>query len=134
MLFCLYIPILYAINFLVILPKNSLALLMFLIMLVISFTLFITFAFLWRLVLKIIYSKLAESFAIKGIKEVSKAWLIASIALFFAFLFDGRLWQNPEILLARNSTYLTQVAIDAMGKISAIWLFISSLIYWTLSR
>lgn len=103
-------------------------------MLIISFVLFAVYAYVWRFILKKIYSKLAETFAMNGIKEVSKTWLIASIALSFAFFFDGRLWQNPEILLSRNSTYLTQVAIDAMGKISAIWLFISSLMYWALSR
>jgi hypothetical protein len=129
MLFCLYIPILYAINFLFISPRNSLALLMALIMLLISFILFIILVYLWRLLLKTIYSKLVERFAINGLKQVVISWAIASTALCIAFLFESKLWNSPELLLSENSKYFTRTATEAIGKISAIWLLICSLFY-----
>lgn len=129
MLFCLYMPTLYAINFLFISPKNSLALLTALIMLLFGLILYLIFVYVWGLLLRIIYSKLAERFAVNGIKKVLTNWAIASAALFLAFLFESRLWDNPELLLSDNSRYFVKVSTEAIGKISAIWLLICSLFY-----
>jgi len=134
MFFCAYIPTVYAINFLLVSRQNSLALPMALGMLVSSFILFAIFAYLWQLLLKAIYKKLADNLTFKGFRDFAKTWLIITVALCLAILFDNRLWDSPEIFLTRNEKYVTETLKETVGKVSAIWVFVYGLIHWTFNK
>lgn len=128
MLFCVYIPTLYALNFLVFTSENRLGVLMAIIMLLVSLILFLIGVYLWQFLLKKIYSKLAQSLTKQAILGVILDWLLITIALCLAFLSDSRLWNTPSLLISDNSRYMTNIIMDTLGKISAIWIFIYSAI------
>jgi hypothetical protein len=103
-------------------------------MLVSSFILFAIFAYLWQLLLKAIYKKLADNLTFKGFRDFAKTWLIITVALCLAILFDNRLWDSPEIFLTRNEKYVTETLKETVGKVSAIWVFVYGLIHWTFNK
>jgi amino acid transporter len=130
---CLYVPIWYSLNlFLAIsLTQDGKGFLFGLsvLSLATSLVLFLIFIGLWRLVLKIFWSKPPSWIYPQSWKSVFTGWAIASLCLIIAMLFEPRLWSDSRLLFDQTSSYANRLIDETLGKTIAIWLFCVTGIY-----
>ena len=130
---CLYLPIWYSLNlFLAIsLTQDSKGFLfgLSLLSLAVSLILYLMFIGVWRLILKIFWSKPPSWICPQSWKSVFTGWAIASLCLIIAIAFEPRLWDSPKLLLQENNYYVKRLIDETLGKTIGIWLFCATGIY-----
>jgi hypothetical protein len=137
MLFCVYMPVLYAINLLFLSPltnDKAVTVIMAIVMIVVSFFLFLVTIFLWKVLLRIFWAKPPKSLAPQSFRGILTHWLIAVICLTIAMLFEPKLWESSILLKSEYSDYLRRITTDTLGKISGLWIGITTIAYFILSN
>ncbi|GBO55162.1 hypothetical protein APA_3212 [Pseudanabaena sp. lw0831] len=95
-----------------------------------SLILYLIFIGIWRLALKIFWSKPPSWTYPQSWKSVFISWVIASLCLVVAMLFEPRLWDSPRLLLQENDYYMKRLVENTLGKIMSIWLFATTAVYY----
>lgn len=129
---CLYLPIWYAFNLFLATSLSQEKGLIFglsLLSLVASLILYLIFIGLWRLILKIFWSKPPTWLYPQSWKSVFTGWAIASFCLVIAIAFEPRLWDSPKLLLQENNYYVKRLIDETLGKTIMIWLVCATGIY-----
>jgi len=129
---CLYTPIWYAFNlFLAIslVPDKSFVFWSAIFFVAVSLVVYLIFIGIWRLVLKIFWSKPPLWTYPQSWKSIFMSWAIASFCLILAMLFEPRLWNSPRLILQENDYYMKRLVEDTLGKIIVIWLAATTTVY-----
>ncbi|WP_145988099.1 hypothetical protein [Pseudanabaena sp. ABRG5-3] len=129
---CLYAPIWYAFNlFLVtsLVQDKSFVFWSAIFFVAASLVIYLIFIGIWRLVLKIFWSKPPLWTYPQSWKSIFMSWAIASFCLILAMLFEPRLWDNPRLILQENDYYVKRLVEDTLGKIIVIWLAATTTVY-----
>jgi hypothetical protein len=95
-----------------------------------SLIFYLIFVGLWRLILKIFWSKPPSWTYPQSWKSIFISWAIASFCLIIAMLFEPRLWNDPRLILQENDYYVKRLVEDTLGKIMGIWLFFTTIAYF----
>jgi hypothetical protein len=130
---CLYAPIWYAFNLFLVIPlvqDKGFMIGGIAFFVAFSLILYLIFIGIWRLALKIFWSKPPSWTYPQSWKSVLISWVIASLCLVVAMLFEPRLWDSPRLLLQENDYYMKRLVENTLGKIMCIWLFATTAVYY----
>jgi hypothetical protein len=134
---CMYAPIWYAFNLFLVIPLVQDKVFMIggmAFFIAFSLILYLIFIGIWRLALKIFWSKPPSWTYPQSWKSIFISWIIASLCLIVAMLFEPRLWDSPRLLLQENDYYMKRLVENTLGKIMIIWLCATTAAYYHLKK